>query len=208
MGEALLSGLLAGYGVAIPVGAIGVLIMNLSARTSLRVGAGAALGVAAADGLYATVAVVGGVAVAGGVRPIATPLRMVAAVVLLAIAARIGYSGWRHFHDPTRRVATLALLTAPRAFGALFGLTLLNPATVIYFAVLVLGAKSSGIAGGLAGSAVFVVAALFASASWQLVLAAGGSALGRTLASDRGRLITAIVSSAIIVVLAIRTLIA
>ena len=190
------------------MGAIGVLIMNLSARTSLRVGAGAALGVAAADGLYATVAVVGGVAVAGGVRPIATPLRMVAAVVLLAIAARIGYSGWRHFHDPTRRVATLALLTAPRAFGALFGLTLLNPATVIYFAVLVLGAKSSGIAGGLAGSAVFVVAALFASASWQLVLAAGGSALGRTLASDRGRLITAIVSSAIIVVLAIRTLIA
>lgn len=79
---------------------------------------------------------------------------------------------------------------------------------MIYFAALVLGAKSTGIAGGVTGSAVFVAAAVFASASWQLVLAAGGSALGRTLASDRGRLVTAIVSSAVIVVLAIRTLIA
>jgi arginine exporter protein ArgO len=206
MGEALLSGLLAGYGVAIPVGAIGVLIISLSARTSLRVGVGAALGVAAADGLYAIVAVVGGVAVAGLMRPIATPLRVVAAVVLLAIAARIGYSARRHFHDRTRRVATPALRTAPRAFGALVGLTLLNPATVIYFVALVLGGKSTGMAGGVVGSSVFVAAVLFASASWQLVLAAGGSALGRTFASDRGRLVTAIVSGAVIVVLAIRTL--
>jgi len=52
--EALVSGALAGYGVAIPVGAIGVLILGLSARRSLPVGAGAGLGVATADGLYAT----------------------------------------------------------------------------------------------------------------------------------------------------------
>jgi hypothetical protein len=58
--EALISGLVAGYGVAIPVGTIGLLILGLSARTSLRVGAGAALGVAAADGIYALVAVLGG----------------------------------------------------------------------------------------------------------------------------------------------------
>jgi hypothetical protein len=63
-------------------------------------------------------------------------------------------------------------------------------------------------AGGIVGSAVFVAAVLFASASWQLVLAAGGSALGRTFASDRGRLVTAIVSGAVIVVLAIGTLLA
>lgn len=44
--EAFLAGLLAGYGVAIPVGAIVILIISLAARTSLRVGAAAALGVA------------------------------------------------------------------------------------------------------------------------------------------------------------------
>jgi len=86
--EALVSGLLAGYGVAVPVGAIAVLILGLSARTSLTVGAGAGLGAATADGIYAAVAVVGGAAVAGLVRPVATPLRWLAAAVLVGLAAR------------------------------------------------------------------------------------------------------------------------
>jgi arginine exporter protein ArgO len=205
--DALLSGLLAGYGVAIPVGAIGVLILSLSARTSLRVGAGAALGVAAADGLYAAVAVIGGAAVATLIRPVATPLRLIAAGVLFGMAARIGYTAWRHFHDPTRAFRTPALHTAPRAFAALLGLTILNPATVIYFAALVLGQKSSGVTTSAGTAVVWVLAVLVASTSWQLLLAVGGSALGRRLASDRGRLGTALASSALIVVLAVRTLI-
>jgi arginine exporter protein ArgO len=204
--EALVSGMLAGYGVAIPVGAIGVLIISLAARTSLRVGVGAALGVATADGVYATVAVAGGAALASLIRPVATPLRIVASVVLLGIALRVAVTALRHFHDPTRAVATPALRTGPRAFTGLLGLTLLNPATVIYFAALVLGQKSSGTASA-AASVVFVVAAFCASASWQLLLAASGSALGRTLAGERGRLITSIVSSLLIVVLAVRTLV-
>ncbi|MER6591520.1 lysine transporter LysE, partial [Micromonospora purpureochromogenes] len=65
MGDALLAGLLAGYGVAVPVGAIAIVVIGLTARTSLRVGAAAALGVAAADGLYAALAVLGGAALAG-----------------------------------------------------------------------------------------------------------------------------------------------
>jgi arginine exporter protein ArgO len=207
MRDALVSGLLAGYGVAIPVGAIAVLIIGLSARTSLRVGTGAALGVATADGIYAAVAVIAGTAIAGLIRPVATPMRIVAAVVLLLIAARTAVTAWRHYRDPARRVSTPALRTAPRAFAGLLGLTLLNPTTVIYFSALVLGQKSSGVASGAVASAVFVLAALAASASWQLVLAAGGSALGHTLAQDRGRLVTALVSAVVITVLAIRTLV-
>jgi hypothetical protein len=65
----VISGLLAGYGVAVPVGAIGVLIIGLSARGSLLIGAGAGLGTATADGLYALIAVAGGTAVAGLIRP-------------------------------------------------------------------------------------------------------------------------------------------
>lgn len=37
--SAALSGLVAGYGIAIPVGAIAVLLLTLSAQTSWRVGA-------------------------------------------------------------------------------------------------------------------------------------------------------------------------
>jgi len=46
-----------------------------------------------------------------------------------------------------------------------------------------------------------------ASASWQLVLAAGGAFLGRVLTSDRGRLATALASSALIGALAVHLLV-
>jgi arginine exporter protein ArgO len=205
VGEALLSGLVAGYGVAVPVGAIAVLVLGLSARTSLAVGFGAALGVATADGLYALVAVVGGAAVAGLVRPVATPLRWVAAGVLLGLAARTAVVAWRHHRDPTRparaAVAGSGRTTPVRAYLGLLGLTLLNPATVVYFSALVLG-RQAGVARSPAASAVFVLAAFAASASWQLLLAVGGSAVGRVLTGPRGRLVTALVSSGLIALLA------
>jgi arginine exporter protein ArgO len=198
--DALISGLVAGYGVAIPVGAIGILILGLSARTSLRIGAGAALGVATADGLYAIVAVLGGAAIASVIAPIETPLRILAGIVLVVIAIRIGVSAWNHHRDPAR---SPAIFPSPgRAFAGVLGLTLLNPATVIYFVALVLGrpAVSSGY------GAVFVVAAFLASASWQLFLAVSGSALGRYLGGPRGRLATAAASAVLILGLAVRTL--
>lgn len=57
---ALVAGLLAGYGIALPVGAVAAYLVALTARTSLRIGVFGALGVATADGLYALIAVVGG----------------------------------------------------------------------------------------------------------------------------------------------------
>ena len=88
--------------MAVPVGAIAILIIGLTARTSLRVGVGAALGVATADGIYALVAVLGGAALAGLIHPIAAPLRWVAAVVLVALAAV----------PPSPRYATAAIRPA------------------------------------------------------------------------------------------------
>ena len=58
MGEVVVSGLLTGWAIAVPVGAVAALIVTLTARTSWRVGAGAALGVASVDAGYAVVAVV------------------------------------------------------------------------------------------------------------------------------------------------------
>jgi len=206
--EALISGLLAGYGVAIPVGAIAVLILGLSARTSLAVGTGAGLGAATADGIYAALAALGGAAIAGLIRPVATPLRWLAAVVLLAFAVRTAALAWRHHRDPSRAARPDRGLTTPgRAYLGLLALTLLNPATVIYFSALVLGRQAGG-GRSAAASAVFVVAAFAASASWQLLLAAGGSAVGRVLAGPRGRLVTALLSSVLIAVLAIPLVVA
>jgi arginine exporter protein ArgO len=195
MSAAFLAGVAAGYGIAVPVGAIGVLIAGLSARTSLRVGAAAGLGAATADGVYALVAVLGGAAIAGLVAPVAVPLRWVAAGVLLLLAAG---TAWGAFKKPVERATKP--VSAGRAYAGILGLTLLNPATVIYFAALVLGRGGSG------GGAWFVVGAFLASASWQLLIAGGGSLVGRLLTGERGRVITALVSSAVITILAVRLL--
>jgi arginine exporter protein ArgO len=197
MSAAFLSGVAAGYGIAVPVGAIGVLIAGLSAHTSLRVGAAAGLGAATADGVYALVAVLGGAALAGVIAPSATPLRWIAAAVLLVIAANTAYRAFRRSGGDERRTRPVTPLSA---YAGILGLTLLNPATVIYFAALILGR------GGAGGGVWFVVGAFLASASWQLLLAGGGSLVGRLLTGERGRLITALVSSAVIAALALTLL--
>lgn len=198
MGDALVAGLLAGYGVAIPVGAIGALIVSLSARTSWKVGASAAAGVATADGVYALAAVLGGATLTALIEPISTPLRWLAALVLLGIAARTAYTA---FKQSAGRQAP-GLNRPFKAYWALLGLTILNPATIVYFAALVLGRQAEdGLTTG--DQAVFVIAAFAASLSWQLVLAAGGSLVGRFLTSPKGRTATSFAASAIIAVLAV-----
>ncbi|MFG2037172.1 LysE family transporter [Dactylosporangium sp. NPDC048998] len=207
LGEVVLSGLLAGYGVAVPVGAIGALIVTLAARTSWRVGAAAALGVATADGVYAVVAVLGGAALAGLIAPISGPLRWVAAVVLLGLAAKTARDALRHRGEAaTARAADGRMGRPGGAYLALLGLTLLNPATIVYFGALVLGRRADdGLSAG--AEAVWVGAAFAASASWQLLLAGGGTLLGRLLTGPRGRLWTALTSSTVIAVLAVLLLV-
>ena len=202
MSEAIVAGLLAGYGVAIPVGVIAPLIMSLTARTSLRIGASAALGVATADGVYALIAVLGGAAVAGVIEPIAGPLRWVSAAILIGLATHGAIAALRRHRAPAAARAEGGLNTPIKAYAGLLGLTLLNPMTIVYFGALVLGRQASD---GLtaAGEVIFVVAAFAASASWQLLIAGSGSLLGRLLTGARGRLGTALASSAVLAVLAV-----
>lgn len=201
---ALVAGLLAGYGIALPVGAIASYLVALTARTSLRIGCAAALGVASADGLYALVAAVGGGAMAAALEPVADPLTFASAVVLLCLAAWTASTAVRgHRADDELRTPTSP---GPwRAYAGLLGLTLLNPATIVYFTALVIG-NSQTVAGSAPARVVFVLAAFAASASWQLVLACGGALLGRLLTGPRGRLLTGLGSSMLIAALAVATL--
>ncbi|MEV6401402.1 LysE family transporter [Streptomyces bobili] len=204
MTAALVAGLVAGYGIAVPVGAVGTYLVSLTARTSLRTGVCAALGVAAADGIYALLATAGGSAVAAVLRPVLGPLRWASALVLLTLAAWGATTAVRSYraHRLTTRIAPPPPSPA-RAFLSLLGLTLLNPTTVIYFAALVLGTGTADAVRPVDQS-VFVLAAFAASASWQVLLAGGGALLGRALTGHRGRLVTALVSSGVMTVLAVR----
>jgi threonine/homoserine/homoserine lactone efflux protein len=197
----LISGALAGFGIAMPVGAVTVMIVTLSAQTSLRTGLAGAMGTATADGLYALIAALTGAALAGLLQPVAQPMRWTAAVVLLALAAKGLADAVRRSLDPgsVQRVEEKRPLNVYLQF---LGLTVLNPLTIVYFSALVLALRNDDwpAMGGL----MFVVAAFAASASWQALLAVGGALVGRVLTSDRGRLGTALIGNGVIIFLAVR----
>lgn len=198
----VVAGLLAGYGVAMPVGPVGTYLVALTARSSLRIGVFAALGVASADGVYAAVAAGAGSVLAPLLVPVVGPLRWASVVVLVGLAVMGAVRAVRRYRE--RRIDLLQQETPIgvwTAYFGMFGMTMLNPWTVIYFAALVLGGSEIA---GVAERVVFVVAAFVASASWQLLLAGGGALLGRLLTGPVGRLVTALASSAVIVVLAVR----
>jgi arginine exporter protein ArgO len=199
----LVAGLLAGYGIAMPVGAVGAYLVALTARTSLKIGACAAIGVATADGVYAVVAVVGGSALAPLLEPLMVPLRWTSVLLLLALGIRGAVKAIRQYRERRLAAANAELpVSATRAYLGLLGMTLLNPMTVIYFAALVLGGQGAADPGHLE-RAVFVLAAFAASASWQLALASGGALLGRALTGPLGRLLTALASSLVLTLLAV-----
>ncbi|MEU2562063.1 LysE family transporter [Streptomyces longispororuber] len=204
----LVAGLAAGYGIAVPVGAVATYLVALTARTSLRVGASAALGVATADGLYALVATVAGAATARVVTPAVGPLRLLSAAVLVFLAVRAARAAVARYRDPGEAAALRAEHppTPARAYVTFLGITLLNPMTVVYFAALVVG-SGTGAEPDRLGQAVFTGAAFAASASWQLLLAGGGALLGRALTGRRGRLVTALTSSAVTTALAAHLLV-
>ncbi|MGW3007804.1 LysE family transporter [Streptomyces sp. NPDC001219] len=195
--DAFLPGLWAGYALALPVGALAVSLMSLTARTSLRVGAAAALGVATADGLYALAAVAGGAALSHALAPAVVPLRVLAAVLLLGMALRTAVRALRTGGTPDGPGRDV-LGRPGRACLAFLGLTLVNPWAVLYFSALVVAGGADTAGAGVAGPAAFVAAVVTASLSWQLFLAAGGAVLGRALTGPRGRAVTALLSAVVI----------
>ncbi|MFF7588744.1 LysE family transporter [Kitasatospora purpeofusca] len=209
MTDALLSGLLAGYGIAVPVGAISVLIVTLASRVSLARGMAAALGVATADGLYALLALIGGATLAPLLEPAAGALELAAAAVLVLLAAH-GLRATLRTHRADRDPAgppPPAPASPWRTYASLLGLTLLNPLTVVYFGALVLGGRTgpgSPGPGSLGPGLVFVLAAFAASASWQALLATGGALLRRLLTGPRGRLLTGLTGNLVVLALALR----
>jgi threonine/homoserine/homoserine lactone efflux protein len=213
MTEAFLAGVVAGYGVAIPVGAIAVLIVDASLRRGLRVGLAAGAGAATADGLYAGLAVLAGAAIARLVTPIQTELGWLSVTALVLIALRGLLVLRRELAGPS--AAELRTTVGPgagdgghggtsgdspsRTYLRFLALTVINPMTVVYFAALVLGLPSLG--DGAAERVAFVAGAFLASISWQSLLAGVGAIVHRRLPA-RSRLATSLLGNLIVLAFA------
>ncbi|MGW2987329.1 hypothetical protein [Streptomyces goshikiensis] len=178
-----LSGAAAGLGVAMPMGAMSVLLLQEAIRER-RAAVAAAAGVAAVDLGYAALATALGPWVAAHLTPAEAWIRLAASAILLTIATR-GLLPTRPAPPPTPANAgpdagagagPAVGAGAGRVFVRYVGLTAVNPTTALYFAALTT-AQGAALRAGAAGAA-FVTGVALASLLWQQALVALGALAG------------------------------
>ncbi|MFD5487916.1 LysE family transporter [Streptomyces virginiae] len=185
-----LAGAAAGLGVAMPMGAMSVLLLQEAMRHR-RTAMAAATGVAVVDLGYAALATAVGPWVASHISPVEAWVRLASAAILLAITAH-GLAGARETppdavtgaDDPAAPAAagrTVTGLRPARTFARYVALTAINPTTALYFAALTT-AQGATLGSGPAGAA-FLVGVGVASLLWQQSLVALGSLAGARISA-------------------------
>jgi threonine/homoserine/homoserine lactone efflux protein len=174
--DPFLSGVAIGFAIAAPVGPIGVLCIRRSIAGGMRIGLVSGLGAATADALYAGIATFALAIATASVARVTTPLHLIGGAFLLWLGATTALRA-----APAADAAEAAPRAYAGAFLSTFGLTAVNPATIVSFAAVVAGAAfGAHPPAGLA--AVRLVAGVFAgSALWWLTLSAGVGIVRRGL---------------------------
>lgn len=202
---AFLAGVIAGYGIAIPVGAIAILIVETGLRRGFRAAFAAGAGAATADLVYALLAAFAGQSLARSFEPYAGGLRLVSAGVLIGLG---GWGTWKALQawrgEPDPEQIARADRSVLRTYLRFSGLTLLNPLTVAYFAALILGGSGGLVTWG--DRAAFVAGAALASLSWQSLLAGFGAAAHSRL-SPRVQVGASVLGNLIVIALGVGMLI-
>ena len=201
-----LSGAVAGLAVAMPIGAVGSYLVGLAARERTATALAAALGIASVDGAYAILAAAGGTGLQAMLSGVSGWLTYAAAITLVAVAIHTMRTAFRRYRGDIQARAQPSRLTPARAYLSLVALTAINPATVITFAAVVLGRSSTEGGPSWLAVALFALGAFGASAVWQVLLAGGGSLLGRLLRTSRGQLRISLCSAFVMLGLAVGVL--
>ena len=197
----LLIGLAIGLPMMIAVGPISVLLLDQGLERGVRPAAPAAFGVAAADLTFAVLAAVAGTSVTALLAPIERWLTLGAVAVLAWLAvdlARAATADLRALSpvrelvavgaggaaatlggpaaaDAVERTSSFGHLSGVRLAAAFYGLTMVNPLTIVLFAsVVIAGGTGVGSAGWALGMAL---ASLVAHGSFVVL----GGVLGTTL---------------------------
>ncbi|WP_292832529.1 LysE family transporter [Microbacterium sp.] len=185
------TGLVVGLALVIPLGAIGVLLIQEGASLGWARGVPAAAAVATADLLYCTVAVIGGAVLSPVISSWGPWPKVLGGAALVVLAV------WNLIRARRSTVKGSPDALSPRGrpsqrYAVFFGLTAINPATVVYFAATVTG--FSELMASAVSAAMFVVGVAAASLGWQLLLVLVG-AIVHWRAGVRFRGITAIMGN-------------
>lgn len=195
-------GVLAGYGIAIPVGAVAILIVNTAIACGFPTGFMAGAGAATADFAYALVAVVAGAVLAAWLEPIEALVRVASGLVLIGL----GVFGLVGIHRRAGNQGGQVSVCSPlKMYARFIGITLINPLTVVYFTAFIIGRGSGGVGESSVSHLAFVLGAGLASLSWQSLLAGMGGLAGRHL-TPRFRVVATVIGNLMVVGLGLRAL--
>jgi threonine/homoserine/homoserine lactone efflux protein len=170
----LLRGVIVGFGIAAPVGPIGLLVVQRTLVGGRLVGLLSGLGAATADTIYGLIAAFGLTLVAGWLTSIQVALGIGGGLFLiwLGIASLV--------KAPAEQAATAGEAGTrglARAYLTTLALTLTNPMTILAFAAILAGAGLLRDDGGVWGGMMLVAGVFLGSALWWLLLSGAVSLL-------------------------------
>lgn len=227
--SAALAGAIAGAAVALPLGAIGVLLVQEAISTGWRTAAAGGLGVGVVDLSYAALAVLAGASVSRALAGHEATVHLVGAALLIAVAIRglLGVrSAVRMARTPTEHPVAITAGTgagsgngngtgtdgeaptvppsAPpplRVAARFVTLTAVNPLTAIYFVALAAG--SGDPVRDPQRAVAFLAGVFVASLTWQLLLVTMGWLVGARLGA-RARVVTGLLGYLVVLGYAVR----
>jgi threonine/homoserine/homoserine lactone efflux protein len=185
-------GLVIGFAIAAPVGAIGLLCIRRTLAAGRLTGFVSGLGAATADVFYGAVAALGLTAVSAAIVEHQGAVRLIGGVFLIYLGARTALS------HPVMRAGRDSPRGLAAAYGSTLALTLTNPSTILSFAAIFAG-LGLGASAADRGSAVLMVGGVFlGSALWWLVLSGVVGSFRRALTPDRLRWVNRLSGTALI----------
>jgi threonine/homoserine/homoserine lactone efflux protein len=172
---ALLAGLAAGIAIAMQVGAVSLLLVEAALVSGPRLGVAAGMGVAAADLGFAVIAAAAGGAAGAALSSHEAEIRVVAAMVIAAIAVH-GLIALGRERAPLSVEIDGEGGRAPRAhFARFLAITAANPLTIASFAAVAAALSLDG----PAAAAAFAAGVGIASAAWHVLLTLAAGHAGR-----------------------------
>ena len=160
-------GLVVGFAIAAPVGAIGLLCIRRTLTHGRLVGFISGLGAATADALYGLVAALGLTSVSSVLIEYQGWVRLVGGLLLCYLGVRAA----------TARPAAVVRVPSGRglvvAYSSTLVLTLTNPSTILSFAAVFAGLGLVDTNGDWRSAGLLVLGVFLGSALWWLLLSGG-----------------------------------
>lgn len=171
--EVLITGILAGIALAIPLGPMAILLISTTLKHGRGIGFYGALAMATVDFTYAAVVFAFGSIIINLLTGLLFPMRVLGSAILVFVAIKIFLDARRSSRSDQPDL-TNSPASRFKTYAKFFGLTVLNPATAFYFFGITPSVTALAQETGLSGVALFAIGVFLGSVVWQmsLVLAA------------------------------------